>query len=105
MATRRGQSCKAYKCVYQGVELVTVYRSLLWQLTRRPWLSQHHRDLLAQILVVHIIAPDDFDDYMMRVTLLPTVTNTSKSASYFAIQSLHQSVNGNSQIREQYGVG
>lgn len=103
-ATKAKPSCtKAYKKMAKSLQHVTENKNLPWQPAVHPWWEQHQQDLLVQIAIVHVVASDDFDDYMMWVAKTPNVPDTSKDASYLAAQKIYQLVN-NSEIFGQWGA-
>lgn len=94
---------RASKKVKKSLKHVTENKHFPWQPEVGPWWEQHQPELVAQIATVHLVASDDFDDYMMWAAQTPDVPDTSKDASYFAALQIYQVVN-DAQIYGHWGA-
>lgn len=81
---------KSSKKLKKALKQVTDNKNLPWKPEVHAFWDQHYQDLLLRIATVHLVASDDFDDYMEWVFKTPNVPDWSKDASYFAAQWIYK---------------
>lgn len=84
-----GLPCRrVFKSLKDKIKPVLHNKNMPWQPGVEQWWMLHQDELIKFITIVHKVASDDFDDYVMWVHNHPKVPDGEKHASYLAAQAV-----------------